>query len=219
MISVRVRMFGALGERATNETTMELEGDARARDVVSAVREAHPGAAGILERISIAVNHEIAHGERRLRDGDEVALMPPVAGGAAIVVGLRERPSVEEALAAVSSPRAGGVGVFVGTVRDHSDGRAVDRLEYTAYAEMADDVLREISRTAAEKWELEGVAILHGVGDMRVGDVTVVVACSAAHRAEALDACRWVIDEVKVRAPVWKKERGRDGERWVGLEP
>ena len=216
---VRVRMFGALAERATSETTIEVDDEARAADVVAAVRRAHPDATSILDRISIAVNHEIAHGERPLRDGDEMALMPPVAGGAAIVVGLRDRPSVEEALASVSSPRAGGTGVFVGTVRDETDGRAVDRLEYSAYEEMASSVLREIAASAAEKWGLEGVAILHGVGEMHVGDVTVVVACSAAHRAEALEACRYVIDELKVRVPIWKKETGPDGSRWIGVEP
>lgn len=219
MTTVRVRMFGALAERATGETTLEVGGDALAADVVDAVREAHPEAAGILERISIAVNHEIAHGERRLSDGDEVALMPPVAGGAAIVVGLRERPSIEEALGAVASPRAGGTGVFVGTVRDHSDHGDVERLEYSAYEEMAGGVMRAVAEEAAEKWGLEGVAILHGVGNLGVGDVTVVVACSAAHRAEALDACRHVIDEVKTRLPIWKKEIGRESERWIGLEP
>ncbi|HWC31547.1 MAG TPA: molybdenum cofactor biosynthesis protein MoaE [Actinomycetota bacterium] len=217
---VRIKMFGALAERSRmNEAAIDFEHPATTADVVQAVRESAPELAGILERISIAVNHEISHGERPLRDGDEVALMPPVAGGAAILVGLRDHPSADDALAAVRSSRAGGTAVFVGTVRDRSDGRVVDRLEYSAYEEMADAVLGDIAGAAAEKWGLEGVAVLHGVGEMRVGDVTVVVACSAAHRAEALEACRWMIDEVKSRVPIWKKESGPEGSRWVGIEP
>jgi molybdopterin synthase catalytic subunit len=82
---------------------------------------------------------------------------------------------------------------------------------------MAERVLRRIAEEAAERWPLAGVAILHAVGDLVVGDVTVVVACSAPHRAEALEACRHVIDEVKARVPIWKKEFGPDGGRWVGL--
>ena len=217
---VRVRMFGGLAERAEREMTMDLPGaDPTAGDVVRAVRDAHPDARGILKRISIAVNRELAHGERRLEDGDEVALLPPVAGGARVLVGLRDRPTVEEALAAVAAEGAGGTVAFVGTVRDSSDAiGTVRRLEYSAYEEMAERELREIADEATTKWPLDGVAILHAVGELAVGDVTVVVACSSAHRGEAFDACRYAIDEVKRRAPIWKKEVGPAGERWVGLE-
>jgi molybdopterin synthase catalytic subunit len=106
--------------------------------------------------------------------------------------------------------------VFVGTVR-RDEGR-VERLRYSAYPEMADRVLRDVAEEAVGKWPLHGVAILHGVGELPVGERTVVVACSAAHRGEAFEACRYVIDEVKRRAPIWKKEVGPAGQRWVGLE-
>jgi molybdopterin synthase catalytic subunit len=211
-------MFGGLAERVgAGDEVIDLGDAATAGDVLRSVRERFPGAAALLDRVSVAVNLEVTHPERRLAEDDEVALMPPVAGGARVLVGLRDRPSVDEALVAVGASGAGGTALFVGTVRD--EGGRVRRLEYSAYPEMADRVLAEIADQAAAKWPLEGVAILHAVGDLAVGERTVVVACSAPHRAEALEACRHVIDEVKRRAPIWKKEIGPDGSRWIGLEP
>jgi molybdopterin synthase catalytic subunit/molybdopterin converting factor small subunit len=217
-VRVRVRMFGALAERARgDEEDVDVPDGGTAADVLDAVRRLHPQAAGIVPRLKVAVNLEVVPGEHRIGPGDEVALLPPVAGGQArIVVGLRDRPSLEEALDATAAPDAGGTVAFVGTVRQ--DGGRVDRLRYSAYPEMADRVLRDVADEAAGKWPLHGVAILHAVGDLPVGERTVVVACSAAHRGEAFEACRYVIDEVKRRAPIWKKEIGPAGERWVGLE-
>jgi MoaE-MoaD fusion protein len=217
-LRLRVKLFGALAERAGGqEDGVEIPEAATAADVLDAVRRRHPAARGILDRVSVAVNREVVPAEHRVSAGDEVALLPPVAGGAPrIKVGLAERPSVRDALAAVAGAEAGGTVVFVGTVR--ADQGAVDSLSYSAYREMAEDVLRDIAREAADKWPLEGVAIVHGVGELSVGDVTVVVACSAPHRGDAFEASRYAIDEVKRRAPIWKKERGPEGERWVGLE-
>jgi molybdopterin converting factor subunit 1 len=213
-----VRLFGALAERAgTDEERLELPQGATAESALREVMARHPGAAGILDRLSIAVNREVVPPDRRLGPGDEIALLPPVAGGAPrILVGFRDRPSVEEAVDVVASADAGGTVAFVGTVR--SDGGTVDRLTYSAYTEMGGDVMRDIALEAAAKWPLAAVAILHAVGELSVGDCTVVVAASAPHRGEAFEACRYVIDEVKRRVPIWKKEAGPGGERWVGLE-
>lgn len=220
---VRVRLFGALVERAgVAEDSVDLPEGARAGDALRRIVGDYPGVAGLAPRLSLAVNLEVVSAEHPLADGDEVALLPPVAGGAAprILTGLR--PSgvgMDEALAAVASPAAGGTVVFLGTVRDASGRAPVERLEYSAYAEMAERVLEEVAREAAEKWPLEGVAILHAVGDLPVGAPTVVVACSSAHRGEAFEACRYGIDEVKRRVPVWKREVGPSGEgRWIGLQ-
>jgi molybdopterin converting factor subunit 1 len=214
---LKVKLFGALAERAgEHEDGVEVPDPATAGDVLDAVGRRHPSARGILDKVSVAVNREVVPAEHRLSAGDEVALLPPVAGGAPrITVGVAERPSVSEALAAVGDPEAGGTVVFVGTVR--AERGAVDRLTYSAYTEMAEEVMRDIAGEAAGKWPLEGVAIVHGVGELSVEDVTVVVACSAPHRGDAFEACRYTIDEVKRRAPIWKKERGPGGERWVGL--
>jgi MoaE-MoaD fusion protein len=217
-MKVRVRLFGALAERAGRDRdVVDVSDQATATEVVDAVTTRHPAASGLAGRLQVAVNLEVVPGEHRIGPGDEVALLPPVAGGEErMAIGLRTRPSIDEALDAVSAPDAGGTVVFVGTVR--SEGGRVDHLEYSAYEEMAERILRDIAVEAAQKWELAGVAILHGVGRLAVGDRTVVVACSAAHRGDALDACRYAIDEVKRRAPIWKAEVGHAGRRWVGLE-
>jgi molybdopterin synthase catalytic subunit len=212
-------MFGGLAERAgRDEEVVELPDEATALHALRAVGERHPESAGILERVSVAVNQEVVPAEHRLGPGDEVALLPPVSGGAAkrIVAGFRDRPSVDEALDFVASPDAGGTVAFVGSVR--SDGGAVERLAYSAYREMAGEVMRDIALEAGTKWPLEAVVILHSLGELKVGDRTVVVACSAPHRGEAFEACRYVVDEVKRRVPIWKKESGPGGDRWVGLE-
>lgn len=211
-------MFGALAERAGRDGgTLELRDGVTASELLDEVARLHPDAAGIVHRIQVAVNLELVPAEHRIEADDEVALLPPVAGGQASVhVGLRKQPSVDEALDAVAHRDAGGTAVFLGTVR--ADQGRVERLEYSPYAEMAEKVLRDVAEEAVAKWSLFGVAVLHGTGDLKVGDRTVVVACSAAHRGEAFDACRHVIDEVKRRAPIWKKEVGPEGGRWVGLE-
>lgn len=218
-MKVRLRVFGGLAERiGLTEDVLDLPAGASAGDVARAVAARHPAAEPILRRCSVAVNLEVVPAERALEEDDEVALLPPVAGGAEVLTGLRERPSVDEALAAVASPGAGGTVVFLGTVRDRSDMGPVERLEYSAYREMAERVLRAVAEEAADRWPLLGVAILHGVGDLVVGDPTVVVACSSAHRGEAFEACRFAIDEVKRRVPIWKREVGAGRQRWVGLE-
>jgi molybdopterin synthase catalytic subunit len=221
-VKVRVRLFGALAERAgTGEDVLDVEDGATAGDVVALIRNRHPHAAALLGQVSVAVNLETVQRDHPLSDDDEVALLPPVAGGQArIMVGIRDGSlSLGEALEAVAAPDAGGTVLFLGTVRDHSDRLdRVERLEYSAYREMAEKILREVAEEAARRWPLSGVAVFHAVGDLSIGDPTVVVACSSGHRGEAFEACRFVIDEVKRRVPIWKKEVGPTGERWVGLE-
>jgi molybdopterin synthase catalytic subunit len=127
-------------------------------------------------------------------------------------------PSVDEAIAHVSHPGAGAVCVFLGTVRDHSEGRPVDKLEYEAYPTMA---VAEMRRIAAEiEAEIAGVrlAVVHRTGTLRVGEIAVVCAASAPHRGEAYRACRALIDRVKARVPIWKREHGPDGAYWVGWQ-
>lgn len=214
-------MFGGLSERTgVQEQTWEIAEGRTVQDLMDEVFERHPAAAPLAGKIRTAVNQQMASGDLVLQNEDEVALLPPVAGGAVILTGLREgRISVQEAMDAVGAPEAGGTVVFVGTVRNHADEwGAVERLEYSAYREMAESVLQQVAEECAERWPLSGVAILHGLGDLSVGDHTVVVACSSAHRAEAFEAARYAIDEVKLRCPVWKKEGGPDNHRWVGLD-
>jgi MoaE-MoaD fusion protein len=210
-MKVRVLMFGALAERAARSDEFDLA-DATARDVVDAVALRYPHAKDVIARCAVAVNLEIADEGRSISDGDEVALLPPMSGGA-VHVALTPAPRVPD----VVSPGAGGTAIFVGTVRDACELGAVEALEYSAYAPMAEKVLHEIAEEAVRKWDLCDVAIEHGIGNRSAGEVTFVVSCGAAHRQEAFDACSYVVDEVKARAPIWKKEIGPWGARWVGL--
>lgn len=132
---------------------------------------------------------------------------------------IRQEPiSVEECIASVSRPSAGGIDVFIGTVRDENDGRNVTLLEYEAYGTMAE---KEMQRIAAEiEQEIPGVqlAVLHRVGQLRVGDIAVICSASAPHRDEAFRACRLLIDRIKHRVPIWKREHGPSGPYWVGWQ-
>lgn len=215
-MKLRVKLFGSLAEQVgTREADLEVGEPATGADVLDALFAAHPDAAGLRESLSVAVNLEVVDVSTPVHDADEVALLPPTAGGAPILVGLREVPSTDEALAAVRAPGAGGTALFLGTVRDRSEAGEVTRLDYSAYEAMADRVMHDIAAEAMDKWGLEAVCVLHGVGELEVGAPTIVVAAAAPHRAEAFDACRYIVDEVKVRIPVWKEEHGEWGRRWV----
>lgn len=139
---------------------------------------------------------------------------------ARITTGVRaEAISIDEVMGLVAAPGSGGTVVFVGTVRSHSEGYgSVDELDYTIYREMAEPMLALVAEEAAQRWPLNGVCILHRVGNLAVGEQTVVVACSAPHRGEAFEAARYGIDEVKARVPVWKREIGPGGPRWIGID-
>jgi molybdopterin synthase catalytic subunit/molybdopterin converting factor small subunit len=236
-VKVRVRMFGALAAKSgAGEEYLELPEGSTAADVIALVAHRYPDAAPVLERVTVAVNLETEGRQHPLSDGDEVALLPPVAGGsgeaggtgdpggghpaARITTGVRsDAISVDEVMALVASPDAGGTVVFVGTVRSNSeDWGDVSRLDYSIYREMAEPMLRRVAEEAAARWPLNGVCILHRVGQLPVGEQTVVVACSAPHRQEAFEAARYGIDEVKRRVPVWKEELGPGGRRWIGVD-
>ena len=123
--------------------------------------------------------------------------------------------SVDEVYAAVADPAAGGIAVFVGTVRDHDHGRSVTELSYSAHPSAADQ-LRKVAMQVAERFDLHAVAAVHRIGDLAIGDIAVVVAVSAGHRGMAFDACRALIDELKATVPIWKHQRFASGDsEWV----
>ncbi len=130
---------------------------------------------------------------------------------------------VAGAIAAVSSPDCGGIGVFVGTVRESAavasnEDKRVQRLEYEAHPQLAEKQLRQVAEEAAAKWDLRKVVAVHRTGICELGEATVVVACSAPHRTDALEACRYMIDTIKATVPIWKAEVYADGSSWVGAE-
>jgi molybdopterin synthase catalytic subunit len=125
---------------------------------------------------------------------------------------------LDEVLDSVKSPKAGAIDVFMGTTRNHSDGREVLFLEYVAYEPMAVKLMEAIGAEARRRWAIDRFAIVHRVGRVEVGDASVVIAVSAAHRRQAFEACRYVIDALKRDIPIWKKEAFSDGEVWVGIQ-
>jgi len=204
---ITVRLFAGLRERA-GWSRRELEGLERVADVWPALELGEePG--GLL----YAVNREYAEPGQELRDGDEVALIPPVSGGAFRVT---EDPlSLDAAVAEVADERAGGIATFTGTVRRQSRGREVLYLDYEAYAEMAEDVITQLAAELEEEHDLCAIAIHHRIGRVEIGEPSVVIAVSAPHRQDALAACREAIDRLKETVPLWKKEVYDDGSEWV----
>ncbi|HET7753211.1 MAG TPA: molybdenum cofactor biosynthesis protein MoaE [Anaeromyxobacteraceae bacterium] len=178
----------------------------------------HPRLAKVLPRCRFAVNEEFADDSSPVPDGAEVALVPPVAGGAGVFRVVDRPLSVDEVLRAVESPGRGGVVTFTGTVRDETHGRRVLRLHYEAYVPMAERVL---ARIGAELEQRHGatVAIVHRVGTLEPGEAAVVIACAAPHRAAAFRACEQAIEQLKADAPIWKREVFEDGSVWVGMGP
>jgi molybdopterin synthase catalytic subunit len=211
-MNVGVRLFAGLRERAgVRARELELPDGATVADVWSAL-DLGDEPAGLL----YAVNREYADVSLELRDGDEVAVIPPVSGGA---FRLSEDPlSLDAAVAEVASREAGAIATFVGTTRARSRGREVVRLEYEAYEGMAEQTMERIAAELSERYDLLGVSIHHRVGTVAIGEASVVIAVSAAHRADALAACRDAIDELKVSVPLWKKEVYEGGEEWIGSE-
>ena len=183
-----------------------------------ALAEAHPALAPILARSRVAVDQDFAPDDAPLRDGAEVAIVPPVSGGAGLFRVVDRPLALAEVVDAVSGPGLGGIVTFTGTVRNETRGRRVLRLEYEAYGPMAERKLAEIG---AEVGRTHGatVAIVHRVGALAPGDAAVVIACAAPHRTPAFRACEACIEALKRDVPIWKREVYEDGSEWVGLGP
>jgi molybdopterin synthase catalytic subunit/molybdopterin converting factor small subunit len=207
---VVVKLFAGLRERAgTGERPLELPDGALASDVWPEL-----GLGDEPDGLLYAVNREYAESGQPLAEGDEVALIPPVSGGAFVVT---DTPlSLEAAVEEVTNDRAGAVATFTGTVRSESRGRTVHHLEYEAYTEMAESVMAGLATVLKARYQLQDVAIHHRVGRVEIGEASVVIAISAPHRADALAACKDAIDALKETVPLWKKEVYEGGEEWVG---
>jgi molybdopterin synthase catalytic subunit len=206
-MAVTVRLFAGLRERA-GWSSREVDA-ATVGDVWSALGLGDEPA-GLL----YAVNKEYAARDVDLADGDEVALIPPVSGGA---FRLSEEPlSLEAAVDEVASDEAGAIATFVGTTRIHSRGRTVTQLEYEAYEGMAEGEMEAIADELKARYKLCEIAVHHRIGRVGIGERSVVIAVSAPHRADALAACKDAIDTLKERVPLWKKEVYEGGEEWIG---
>ena len=234
---VSVLYFAILRERLRCEQeSIELPAGATVAEALAAIAARHDVIAGLLPQVQTAVNRQIAAGTQALAEGDELALLPPVAGGADAVASgpanetspapvqrkiavLGHALSLGAVVAEVEGVERGGIATFTGVVRRHGRHGEVVRLEYEAYVEMAEQVLTEIAEEIEREWPGVHVAIHHRVGSLLVGETAVVIAAAAPHRAEAFDACEAAIDRLKRRAPIWKKEIGTQGEEWIGHCP
>jgi molybdopterin synthase catalytic subunit len=207
-VRVTVRLFAGLRERA-GWSEREVDGVERVADVWPRL-----GLGDEPDGLAVAVNRAYADRGLALADGDEVAFIPPVSGGAFL---LSEEPlDLAAAVAEVHSDEAGAIAVFVGTTRAHSRGRAVHHLEYEAYMGMAEQVMADLGEELKARYDLHEVAIHHRTGRVEIGGTSVVIAVSAPHRADALAACKDAIDTLKETVPLWKKEVYEGGEEWIG---
>jgi molybdopterin synthase catalytic subunit/molybdopterin converting factor small subunit len=219
-MQVIAKLFGAVREAAgAKELSLALPSGATARDVWALLLDEHPTIAPFADRLAVSVNLEICSLDAELHDGDEIGFLPPVSGGAG-ACSLSEGPiDVGKVVARVSGPAMGGIVTFIGAVRNRARGRDIRHLEYESYPEMAEREMQRIVDEAAERWPSARVAIAHRAGHLEIGDLAVVVAAAAPHRAEAFEACRYAIDTLKETVPIWKKEVATDGEYWVDDRP
>ena len=222
-MQVKVLFFGMLREIAGgSEHQLAVGEGARLTDVLAECEKRWPKLAGYLPASATAINQEYAPPESRLKDGDEVAVLPPVSGGAPDepFVKLQREPIVpHDVIPPRERPEDGAIVIFDGIVRNHSRGRVTKYLEYEAYEPMALKQMQELARQAKEEYAIRDVALVHRLGHLEVGESSVLIAVYAAHRAPAFEACRWLIDTLKQTVPIWKKEFFADGAVWADGEP
>jgi len=212
-MQVTVRTFAILRELSADRAVVELPPAARLEDAWSAMQERYPALRPHRSFVRPARDGAYAAWDAPLADGDEVAFLPPVSGGSTMT--LTDAPiDVASLEAALARPDHGAMVTFVGRARDTADdGRGVLELEYEAYPEMAIAVLSEIATEAAAGWGA-AVGVVHRTGIVPIGEAAVAIVTAAPHRAEAYEANRYVIEAIKERLPIWKRERFVDGTEW-----
>jgi molybdopterin synthase catalytic subunit len=227
-LRVRVLFFGVLRDlvgSASDEVAL-AEG-ATLRDLLAQYEAKSPRLKQFAPALAFAVNQEYAAPAARLHEGDEVAFLPPVSGGATVpaqaahdeCVLTREPLSSESLVAALQKPEDGAVVIFEGVVRNHTRQRRTLYLEYEAYDSMALAQMATLVAEAKQKFAIRDAAIHHRLGRLEIGECSVVIVVASAHRDAAFEACRWLIDTLKRTVPIWKKEHFEDGAVWVDGEP
>jgi molybdopterin synthase catalytic subunit len=215
-----VKLFGPVREAAgVKELSVALPEGARVQDLRDLLARDHPIFDRLGDRLAASVNFNLVSHDAALHDGDEVAFLPPVAGGSGVCRISDQALDVDAVVAKVSGPGMGGIVTFLGAVRDEARGRAIEHLEYEAYLGMAEREMDKIVAEVAERWPGTRLAIAHRVGHLAVGELAVVIAAAAPHRPEAFAACRYAIDTLKETVPIWKKEFATDGDCWVDEHP
>lgn len=230
---VTIKLFGMTKVLAGNQGSLSLNvaNGRSVKDLVGAIEVSHPAIGELIhkKKVLVSVNQDIAHEDTSLSDGDEIALLPPFAGGAEseptddsqFVRVQRDDFSVDAEINRVRgrSKRIGGISIFLGTARDRSRGRDVDGITFEHYEGMAQKKLREIRERALKEFDILELLIIHRYGEISIGENIVLIIAGAEHRAEAFTACRWAIDELKQITPIWKLEHTPEGEVWVEEHP
>jgi molybdopterin synthase catalytic subunit len=219
-IMIHLRYFAVIREAFGREAEARaFPTGTTAGEACDAVFAERPALQGLRRSLLLMVNQEYVPADHVLTDGDELALIPPVSGGAHYHLRVTADPlDAREAEAAVADPSCGAIVTFTGTVRDAARGREVTALDYEAYAAAAEKMMATIAAEVTERWGIERVAILHRTGLLGPGEASVVIAVAAPHRAETFEAARHVIERLKEIVPIWKKEHYADGSSWIGSE-
>jgi molybdopterin converting factor subunit 1 len=233
---VRVLFFGILKEMVGKSVDLiDLPEGASVRDALARYESQIPRLKESLSSLALAVNQQYAGPDTKLSADDEVALLPPVSGGAPEAAGgtsagqpegraryaliMREPIDIQSTVAGIKRGEDGATVVFEGIVRNQTRGRKTLYLDYEAYEEMALEQMESLAHQAVHQFQIRDVAIVHRLGRLEIGETSVLIAVASAHRAAAFDACRWLIDTFKRTVPIWKKEYFEDGAVWADGEP
>jgi len=226
-MQIHVLFFGVLKDLAGQSSeTIELPEGARVEAVLRHYSRQAPRLEAMLPSLALSVNQEYSSADSVLRAGDEVALLPPVSGGAPPsgtapddVRIVREPIAAQAAIARLKMPKDGAAVIFEGVVRNHTRGRPTLYLNYEAYEAMALKKMAGLAEEARSRFGVRQVALVHRLGRLEIGETSVLIVVAAAHRGPAFEACRWIIDTLKKTVPIWKKEYFEDGAVWADGEP
>jgi MoaE-MoaD fusion protein len=230
-MQIRVLFFGALKELiGRSSETIDLPNGARVSELLAHYADKFPRFGALQPSLAISVNEEYSPPDRTLAAGDEVGVLPPVSGGgpdatAAGGAALREIQIVREPIATTAilerlkCPPDGAAVVFEGIVRNNTRGRRTLYLDYESYEPMALKEMKSLAEQARQRFGVNGVSIIHRLGRLQVGEISVLIVVTSAHRGPGFEACRWIIDTLKKTVPIWKKEYFEDGAVWADGEP
>jgi molybdopterin synthase catalytic subunit len=220
-MKVRIRFFARLSEIVgERDVPLELNEGSTILDLHSKLACEYPAVTPYLSTAVCAVGEEYVAEGHRLRDGDIIALIPPVSGGSSPELGpfrvTSDPIEPKEVVESVRKAESGALVIFHGVARNDSEGRRVVALEYDAYGSMAERKLREVAEEVAARWPITGIGILHRIGRLEIGEASLLVGVSSGHRAEAFEACHHAVDRIKQVVPIWKKEIWESGDgEWV----